>query len=92
MTNTNAIAPHEHIVSTEFDGGEGVLVDLNTKRYYQLNETAMLVWKCLEKGSSFSEMVEEMTKAYDVDDAHATSSIEKVLADFSSNKLTKPRS
>ncbi len=85
-------APHEHIVSTEFDGGEGVLVDLNTKRYYQLNETAMLVWKCLEKGCGISEIVQEMTKNYEVDDAHATNSIEKVLADFNSNKLTKPLS
>jgi hypothetical protein len=83
-------APHEHIVSTEFDGGEGVLVDLNTKRYYQLNETAMLVWKCLEKGCAFPAIVEEMTKNYEVDDAHAAASIEKVLADFNSNKLTKP--
>ena len=92
MANSTTIvpAPHEHIVSTEFDGGEGVLVDLNTKRYYQLNETAMLVWKCLEKGSAFSAIVEEMTRTYEVDAAHATASIEKVLADFNNNKLTKP--
>ena len=38
----------EHVVFSEFDGGESVLVDLRTKRYYQLNETATLVWRCLE--------------------------------------------
>ena len=81
--------PHEHIVSTEFDGGEGVLVDLNTKRYYQLNETAMLVWRCLEKGKAVEETVEEMTRAYDVSREHATQSVEKLLRNFQSHKLVR---
>ena len=50
----------------------------------------MLVWKCLEKGCAFTAIVEEMTKNYEVEDTHAAASIEKVLADFNSNKLTKP--
>ena len=84
--------PQEHIVATEFDGGEGVLVDLNAKRYYQLNETAMLVWKCLERGRSLSEIVDEMTSVYDVSIERATVSVEKVLLDLQSNKLVRPRS
>ena len=41
--------PHDHVLFTDLDGLEGVLVDLNTKKYYQLNETASLVWRGLEK-------------------------------------------
>jgi hypothetical protein len=37
--------PREHIIFTDLDGLEGVLVDLNTRKYYQLNETATLVWR-----------------------------------------------
>ena len=37
----------KNVVVTDFDGGEGILVDLNTKRYYKLNETAMLVWRAM---------------------------------------------
>ena len=82
---------HEHIVSTDFDGGEGVLVDLNTKRYYQLNETAMLVWRCLEKGHSLPEIVDEMMAVYDVTPEHATESVEKLLRELQSYQLVESK-
>ena len=82
-----AAIPHGHIVSTEFEGGEGVLVDLNSKQYYQLNETAMLVWRCLENGQSFEDIVAEMTKVYDVQPELAATKIQKVVGDFQSRNL-----
>lgn len=88
---TTVPIPHKHIVSTEFDGGDGVLVDLNSKQYFQLNETAMLVWRCLEKGQSFPEIVNEMTSLYDVTSEHAAARVEKVLQDFQSQQLVQPR-
>lgn len=81
------LAPFEHIVSTEFQGGEGVLVDLNTKRYYQLNETAMLVWRGLANVMPFDQMVTEMTRLYTVTPEHAAASIERVVKEFQSLKL-----
>jgi hypothetical protein len=83
--------PHDHVVSTEFDGGEGVLVDLNSKRYYQLNETAMLVWRCLEKGLSAAEIVGEMTRAYDVTPEHASTSLARLLHNLETHKLVQAR-
>lgn len=85
-----ATLPHEHIVSTEFDEGEGVLVDLNSKRYYQLNETAMFVWRCLEQGKTLSEIVGELTRAYDVSAEHAAASVEKLLRSLQMHKLVRP--
>jgi hypothetical protein len=87
MSTTAAAVPHDHIVSTEFEGGEGVLVDLNSKQYYQLNETAMLVWRCLENGEPLEAIVSEMTRVYDVSAEQAASKIEKVVADFQSRNL-----
>ena len=84
---TNTPAPFEHVVSTEFDGGEGVLVDLNTKHYYQLNETAMLVWRALEKGKKRDEIIGDIVAQYDVTDDHASASVEKVIQKFRSYKL-----
>ena len=81
--------PHDHIVATEFEGGEGVLVDLNSKQYYQLNETAMLVWRCLENRQSLEDIVREMTKVYDVQPDQAASKIEKVVGDFQSRNLVE---
>jgi hypothetical protein len=86
MTTATPI-PHDHIVSTEFEGGEGVLVDLNSKQYYQLNETAMLVWRCLENGRSLEAIVTEMTNTYDVPPEQAASKIEEVVEVFQSRNL-----
>ena len=82
-------APSDHVVFTEFDGGEGVLVDLNTKRYYQLNETATLVWRALEKGKGKDEIVEEFTRLYEVTEEHALNSLDKILHAFQSYGLLK---
>jgi hypothetical protein len=86
MTTATPV-PLDHIVSTEFEGGEGVLVDLNSKQYYQLNETAMLVWRCLENRQSLEAIVNEMTTVYDVPPEQAAAKIEKVVEDFQSRNL-----
>lgn len=84
---TETHAPHDHIVSTELDGGEGVLVDLNAKRYYQLNETAMFVWSRLEDGRAIPQIVEEMTRVYDVTPEHAATSVVHLLQNLQTRKL-----
>ncbi|HVF48447.1 MAG TPA: PqqD family protein [Pyrinomonadaceae bacterium] len=84
---TETHVPHDHIVSTELDGGEGVLVDLNAKRYYQLNETAMFVWSRLEEGQTIPQIVEEMTRVYDVTPEHAGTSVAHLLQNLQTRKL-----
>lgn len=89
--NDSQMIPEAHLVFTEFDGGESVLVDLNTKRYYQLNETATLVWRCLEQGRPLSGVVEEMTGQYDVTVEHAARSIERLLRNLQTHHLVRRR-
>jgi 2-hydroxy-3-keto-5-methylthiopentenyl-1-phosphate phosphatase len=79
--------PNEQVVFTDFDGTEGILVDLNTKKYYQLNETAMLVWKALEKRKSLGEIVNDVTETYDVSHERATESVERLLQSMRMYKL-----
>ena len=83
------IKPLTDVIFTDFDGKEGILVDLNTKQYYRLNETGSLIWRGLEKGNSLEEIVIEMRNAYDVSDEHARASIDKLLQNLESNKLVK---
>ncbi len=84
--------PREQIVSTIFDDGDGVLVDLDTKRYYQLNESAMIVWTGLEKGQGIAEIVSEITSTFEVPEEHAGKSVEKILQDFQANNLLRAES
>ncbi len=78
-----------HVVATEFDNGDGVLVDLNAKRYYQLNETAMLVWRAVERGATLAEIARQMTDEYDVSSEHANASIERALRNLCEHKLVE---
>ena len=83
--STTGLLPHEHVVFTEFDAGEGILVDLNTKKYFQLNETGTLVWRGLEKNRTLEEIVGEITAAYDVTPEHASESVRKLLDNLRDN-------
>jgi hypothetical protein len=80
--------PCEHVVCTDFDT-EGVIVDLNTKKYYQLNETAMFIWQQLEKGRTVGEIISAMTDVYDVSVNQATESVQKLLSEMRSSNLIK---
>ena len=85
--NSNILMPGKHVVVTDFDGGEGILVDLNTKKYFQLNETAMVVWKGLEQGKTVGEIVDDMVGRYEVALENATCSVERILDNFQTYKL-----
>jgi hypothetical protein len=85
------LVPQEHVIFTEFDAGEGILVDLNTKKYFQLNETGMLVWRGLEKRQGLEEIVAQMAAAYDVTPEHAAESVRKLLENLRAFRLVRPR-
>ena len=86
MSATN-LMPGTHVVVTDFDGGEGILVDLNTKKYFQLNETAMIVWKGLEKGKTMGEIAADITSGYEVALDRAQVSVERIVDNFQTYKL-----
>ena len=89
--STFELVPHEHVVFTEFDAGEGVLVDLNTKKYFRLNETALIIWRGLEKNRTPAEIVEEITARYNVTPEHANESVRRLLENLRAFKLVRPR-
>ena len=81
------MVPYEHVVFTEFDTGEGILVDLNAKKYFQLNPTATLVWRALAAGRPSDEIIREMISEYDVETDQATRSLERLLANLRDFRL-----
>jgi hypothetical protein len=82
-------APHEHVIFTDLDGVEGVLVDLETKQYYQLNETASAVWRGLTTGQTAPEVAEHLTTIYDVTPTQARASVDAILLEFHARRLLK---
>jgi len=85
--NSSTPVPLKDVVFTDFEGGEGILVNLNTKQYYRLNETGALIWRGLENGSTVEDIVSEMQTYYEVTREHALTSVDKLLLILESNKL-----
>lgn len=79
--------PGEHVVFTDFDGVEGILVDLNTKKYYQLNETAMLIWKGLEKRLSLTEIAADLCASYEITPSDALHHVEAIVKNLKAQRL-----
>ena len=81
--------PCEHVVFTDFDGVEGILVDLNTKKYYQLNETAMMIWKGLERGLGSNQIADEMVANYEVTNEDALRHVDEIVEKFQMYSLVR---
>ncbi|HVG29877.1 MAG TPA: PqqD family protein [Pyrinomonadaceae bacterium] len=85
--STPLLRPQDHVIFSDLEDGEGVLVDLNAKRYYTLNETATFVWQRLEKKLPAEEIVRELADSYDVTPEHAAASVNQLLAQLSQRNL-----
>ena len=86
---SSKLVPLKEVVYTDFQDTGGILVDLNTKQYYQLNETGSLIWRSLEKGKTVEDIVSQMRNIYDVSEEHAEASVEKLLLELETKKLVK---
>ena len=47
MADARLPVPHPQVLFTEIDDGTGVLLHLDTKFYFTLNATGVVVWKAL---------------------------------------------
>jgi hypothetical protein len=81
------VVPIKDVVYTDFQGTGGILVDLKTKQYYQLNETGSLIWRGLEKGDTVDDIALEMSTIYEVTPERARRSVETLLSNLQMRKL-----
>jgi len=86
-----SVIPREDVIFTDLDGLEGVLVDLKTKKFYRLNETAILIWRGLEKHLTVDMIVREVVELYEVTLDHARASVEALVQNLYTRKLVRPR-
>jgi len=82
-----SVVPIKDVVYTDFQGTGGILVDLKTKQYYQLNETGSLIWRGLEQGHTIEAIAFEMSTIYEVTPEHAKKSVETLLSNLETRKL-----
>lgn len=77
----------EQIILTEFEDGAGVLIDLQRKRYYQLNETALLIWKSWQQGCTLPQIIRQVTEIYDISEAEISAHATQLMNEFTVRQL-----
>jgi hypothetical protein len=75
-------ALHEQIILTEFEDGEGVLIDVRKKKYYRLNETALLIWRGLAHSLTPAHIIAQLTAQYEVTTEEAQTHVTTLLQNF----------
>ncbi len=63
--------PHPSLVFTRLDDTEAVLLHLDTKRYYTLNETGTRIWELLQQSRSAQEIGQALQGDYAITDEEA---------------------
>ncbi len=81
------------VVLTEMRDGTAVLLHLDTKFYFTLNATGVLVWKLLSVGveTTRETIAQRMTREFDVDHATALADLDALVSALSAEKLVVPR-
>ena len=70
----------------ELDEG-AILLNLNTKFYYNLNETGLKIWQSLGKISNVSEIAGKIVEEYEVDKERAVKSVKRILKELQKEGL-----
>ena len=70
------------IILTEFEDGEGILIDVRKKKYYRLNETALLIWRGLAQSLTPANIIAQLTSQYEVTSGEAQAHFSALLQDF----------
>jgi hypothetical protein len=74
------------VISAELEGSV-VVVNLNSKRYYILNETAGVVWHAITEGKDESEIVDKIFLEYEATREHIGESVGRLFDDLERAKL-----
>lgn len=83
------IKPDPEVVVTELDGKEAVLLHLDTKMYFTLNETGLRIWQMLSSGLTAGEISEIIQNEFDVLPEKARESVLNLIHELIREKLVK---
>ncbi len=72
-------AAHPDVVFTRFDESSAALLNLRTKRYYSLNETAARVWELLAEGRDHAAVAATLVAEFQVELDQAESCVSDLL-------------
>lgn len=89
---TRFYAPSSDAIAAHLDG-EAVLLNLQSRRYFRLNETAADVWAALDRGIGEPAAIARiLSDRFDVGVAEAEAEVARLLAELEERGLVQVRS
>ena len=78
----------EALVATLSDGA--VLLNLQTKRYYSLNETGTRIWEIVQQTADEGDIVATLLREYEVEEPMARAEVRRILDELIEAQLIVP--
>lgn len=79
--------PCPNVIYTQLDDSEAALMDMETKRFYSLNETGLFIWNFLQEGMCAADIEEALQEEYDIDQEQAMNCVLGFLEELTEQKL-----
>jgi hypothetical protein len=78
----------EALVATLADGA--VLLNLQTKRYFSLNETGTRIWEMVQQTADEEAIVATLLREYEVEEPMARAEVRRILEELIEAQLIVP--
>ncbi|HWQ69547.1 MAG TPA: PqqD family protein [Patescibacteria group bacterium] len=83
------VCPHPEVVDTELDGGEMVLLHLESKTYHSLNLTGMRIWQGVKEELTLKEVSRRLQEEFEVDADRADRSVLALVTELCQQRLVQ---
>jgi hypothetical protein len=85
------VASHRYSVSPDAAfaavPGGGVVLHMDTKRYYSLNETGAEIWALIAAGDDCTAIADRLSELYDIPISDAHAAVDKVAGELAAEGL-----
>ena len=67
------------VIYADLDANEGIVLSLETKDYFRLNETGQIIWQQIAGGKTADEIVKLLLAQYDVSSEQAAADTHEII-------------
>jgi hypothetical protein len=90
MTTYTSVQPGADVIFRDL-GGEAVLLDLASGRYFGLNPVGTRIWTLLAEGATVDAVVAALTQEFDGDPAAIARDVDELVAELAARGLVVAR-
>lgn len=89
MLNLESKVIVNNTIETMDIDNEKAMIDLDTGKYYTLNETATVIWDCINNNCSVGDVVDKLISIYEIEIDECIENVNLFLEELEGNGLLK---